>query len=289
MATVAPGPRFFPHLFSRLNFSPARAPGAPSSIVESSLPFFPELTPACLRCHLPGKSPEGTILLPDGSRPSATTRWGGRIQLPRKKLESPAEGVSRRTFLKGAGIAAAAVGVSGVDVAGETPSSQESLIVGPGPVPFQLTINGDTRSIEVPPSTTLLDLLRDKLGMTGSKRVCDRGSCGACTVMFDGKIVDSCSILAIDAVGREITTIEGIGTPENLSALQQAFIECDALQCGFCTPAMVVSCTALLNDNAKPTRDEIRAGISGNLCRCGTYINVFEAVEKTSGQGGRDD
>jgi len=209
--------------------------------------------------------------------------------LPRKKLESPAEGVSRRTFLKGAGIAAAAVGVSGVDVAGETPSSQESLIVGPGPVPFQLTINGDTRSIEVPPSTTLLDLLRDKLGMTGSKRVCDRGSCGACTVMFDGKIVDSCSILAIDAVGREITTIEGIGTPENLSALQQAFIECDALQCGFCTPAMVVSCTALLNDNAKPTRDEIRAGISGNLCRCGTYINVFEAVEKTSGQGGRDD
>ncbi|HIA27244.1 MAG TPA: (2Fe-2S)-binding protein [Planctomycetes bacterium] len=211
------------------------------------------------------------------------------MQLPRKKLESPAEGVSRRTFLKGAGIAAAAVGVSGVDVAGETPSSQESLIVGPGPVPFQLTINGDTRSIEVPPSTTLLDLLRDKLGMTGSKRVCDRGSCGACTVMFDGKIVDSCSILAIDAVGREITTIEGIGTPENLSALQQAFIECDALQCGFCTPAMVVSCTALLNDNAKPTRDEIRAGISGNLCRCGTYINVFEAVEKTSGQGGRDD
>ncbi len=209
--------------------------------------------------------------------------------MPRKKLESPAEGVSRRTFLKGAGIAAAAVGVSGVDVAGETPSSQESLIVGPGPVPFQLTINGDTRSIEVPPSTTLLDLLRDKLGMTGSKRVCDRGSCGACTVMFDGKIVDSCSILAIDAVGREITTIEGIGTPENLSALQQAFIECDALQCGFCTPAMVVSCTALLNDNAKPTRDEIRAGISGNLCRCGTYINVFEAVEKTSGQGGRDD
>lgn len=206
--------------------------------------------------------------------------------MTQKKLESSADGVSRRTFLKGAGIAAAAVGVSGAEAAEFEAAPREMSVVGPGPTAFELSINGTSHAVEVRPSMTLLDVLRDELEMTGSKRVCDRGSCGACTVMLDGKIVDSCSVLAIDAVGSEVTTVEGIGTPENLTALQQAFIDCDALQCGFCTPAMVVSCTALLHENKKPTRDEVRAGISGNLCRCGTYANIFEAVEQATGEGG---
>lgn len=198
------------------------------------------------------------------------------------------EKVSRRTFIKGAS-AVAAVGVvqipgaaAGIDKVGVEPD-----ILGPGPVSIRLRVNRSDLDVEAPPSTTLLDLLRDHHGLTGTKRVCDRGSCGACTVLIDGRVVDSCSMLAIDAIGSEITTIEGIGTPENLSDLQQAFIETDALQCGFCTPGMVVSCTALLEQNSSPDRDQIRQGIAGNICRCGTYQNVIEAVEYASRKGGK--
>ncbi|MEE2889992.1 MAG: (2Fe-2S)-binding protein [Planctomycetota bacterium] len=206
-----------------------------------------------------------------------------------KKPEEPPEGVSRRLFLKGAGVAAAAVSVAQLpsDVQATSGAEDEPTILGPGPVPIPLRINGVDRQSEAAPSTTLLDLLRDHQGLTGAKRVCDRGSCGACTVLLDGRTVDSCSMLAIDAVGREITTVEGIGTPENLSDLQQAFIEKDALQCGFCTPGMVVSCTALLKENPTPDRDQIRRGIAGNICRCGTYQNIIEAVEHASRKGGK--
>ena len=206
-----------------------------------------------------------------------------------KKPEEPPEGVSRRLFLKGAGVAAAAVSVAQLpsDVQATSGAEDEPTILGPGPVPIPLRINGVDRQSEAAPSTTLLDLLRDHQGLTGAKRVCDRGSCGACTVLLDGRTVDSCSMLAIDAVGREITTVEGIGTPENLSDLQQAFIEKDALQCGFCTPGMVVSCTALLKENPTPDREQIRRGISGNICRCGTYQNIIEAVEHTFRKGGK--
>lgn len=202
--------------------------------------------------------------------------------------EEQRDGVSRRTFLKGAG-AVAAVGVSQIPATAVGPVGQEADVdvLGPGPVPIRLRINKTDREVEAPPSTTLLDLLRDHHGLTGSKRVCDRGSCGACTVLLDGRVVDACSMLAIDAVGREITTVEGIGTPDNLTALQQAFVEKDALQCGFCTPGMVVSCTALLAENPKPDRDQIRQGIAGNICRCGTYQNIIEAVEHTSRKGGK--
>lgn len=202
--------------------------------------------------------------------------------------EEARDKVSRRTFIKGAG-AAAAVGVvqipavgAGIDSTADGPD-----IIGPGPVSIRLRVNQSDLAIEAPPSTTLLDLLRDHHGLTGTKRACDRGSCGACTVIIDGRIVDSCSMLAIDAVGCEITTVEGIGTPENLSDLQQAFVEKDALQCGFCTPGMVVSCTALLAENPKPSRDQIRQGIAGNICRCGTYQNIIEAVEHTFRKGGK--
>jgi len=206
-----------------------------------------------------------------------------------KKPEEPPEGVSRRLFLKGAGVAAAAVSVAQLpsDVQATSGVEDEPTILGPGPVPIPLRINGVECQSEAAPSTTLLDLLRDHQGLTGAKRVCDRGSCGACTVLLDGRTVDSCSMLAIDAVGREITTVEGIGTPENLSDLQQAFIEKDALQCGFCTPGMVVSCTALLKENPTPDRDQIRRGIAGNICRCGTYQNIIEAVEHASRKGGK--
>ncbi len=206
-----------------------------------------------------------------------------------KKPEEPPEGVSRRLFLKGAGVAAAAVSVAQLpsDVQATSGTEDEPTILGPGPVPIPLRINGVECQSEAAPSTTLLDLLRDHQGLTGAKRVCDRGSCGACTVLLDGRTVDSCSMLAIDAVGSEITTVEGIGTPENLSDLQQAFIEKDALQCGFCTPGMVVSCTALLKENPTPDREQIRRGISGNICRCGTYQNIIEAVEHVSRKGGK--
>ena len=206
-----------------------------------------------------------------------------------KKPEEPPEGVSRRLFLKGAGVAAAAVSVAQIpsEVHGSNGTEDDPTILGPGPVPIPLRINGVECQSEAAPSTTLLDLLRDHQGLTGAKRVCDRGSCGACTVLLDGRTVDSCSMLAIDAVGSEITTVEGIGTPENLSDLQQAFIEKDALQCGFCTPGMVVSCTALLKENPTPDREQIRRGISGNICRCGTYQNIIEAVEHVSRKGGK--
>lgn len=206
-----------------------------------------------------------------------------------KKPEEPPEGVSRRLFLKGAGVAAAAVSVAQLpsDVQATSGTEDEPTILGPGPVPIPLRINGVECQSEAAPSTTLLDLLRDHQGLTGAKRVCDRGSCGACTVLLDGRTVDSCSMLAIDAVGSEITTVEGIGTPENLSDLQQAFIEKDALQCGFCTPGMVVSCTALLKENPTPDREQIRRGISGNICRCGTYQNIIEAVQHVSRKGGK--
>lgn len=199
--------------------------------------------------------------------------------------EQQQEGVSRRAFLKGAS-AVAAVGV--VQIPAVTSGEETAVdLLGPEAVPIRLRINEVDKEIEAPPSTTLLDLLRDHHGMTGTKRVCDRGSCGACTVLIDGKVVDSCSMLAIDAVGCQITTVEGIGTPENLSELQKAFVEKDALQCGFCTPGMVVSCTALLAENPTPSRDQIRQGIAGNICRCGTYQNIIEAVEQASRKGGQ--
>ena len=201
----------------------------------------------------------------------------------------PPRGFSRRAFMQSAGLTVAAVGVAGPgasSLAAGVRTDDGVPIVGPGPVAMKIRVNGSERTITVPPSTTLADALRDTIGLTGTKRVCDRGSCGACTVMLDGATVDSCSMLAIDAVGREVTTVEGCGTPEKPSAVQEAFVECDALQCGFCTPGMVVSCTALLKSNPSPTRAEVAEGISGNICRCGTYQNIFEAVDRVSKKGG---
>jgi aerobic-type carbon monoxide dehydrogenase small subunit (CoxS/CutS family) len=184
---------------------------------------------------------------------------------------------SRRTFLKTAGVGAAATGLVGLDA-----QPARSPVVGPDAVPIKLMINGTAYPVSVEPRVTLLRVLRNQLELTGAKEVCDRGGCGACTVLLDGQPVNACLMLALDAEGHEITTVEGLGTPERLSPLQAAFVECDALQCGFCTPGFVVAGTALLRKNPDPSLPQIQDALAGNLCRCGTYGRVFEAVQKAA-------
>jgi aerobic-type carbon monoxide dehydrogenase small subunit (CoxS/CutS family) len=153
-------------------------------------------------------------------------------------------GVSRRSFLKGVGATSVAGTVLGASAAESVEAAEPASPVGPGEVDITLNINGQDRRLSVEPRTTLLDALRDRLDLTGSKKVCDRGTCGACTVMLDGRPIYSCTMLAIAAQGSKITTIEGLGSPEKLSAMQAAFVEHDAQQCGFCTPGFVVACSS---------------------------------------------
>jgi aerobic-type carbon monoxide dehydrogenase small subunit (CoxS/CutS family) len=195
--------------------------------------------------------------------------------------ESRTPGFSRRNFLKTAGVGAAASTVVGVGSA----CSTKPTLLGPDAVALKLRVNGATQRVTVEPRVTLLNALRNHLDLTGAKEVCNRGGCGGCTVLLDGDPVNACMMLAADAVGHEITTVEGLGTPERMSTLQEAFVEADALQCGFCTPGFVVSGTALLARNPDPSLDEIKDGLAGNLCRCGTYGRVFEAVQKAAGRG----
>jgi carbon-monoxide dehydrogenase small subunit len=144
----------------------------------------------------------------------------------------------------------------------------------------KLTVNGETYEVLVEPNSTLLDLLRDHLRLTGTKRGCDAGDCGSCTVLMDGKPVNACLVLALKAEGREIITIEGLsGGTTKLHPIQEAFIEQGAIQCGFCTPGMILSAKALLDRNPRPTEEEIRAGIAGNLCRCTGYEKIVEAIK----------
>jgi xanthine dehydrogenase YagT iron-sulfur-binding subunit len=146
-------------------------------------------------------------------------------------------------------------------------------------IPIQITINGEPRSIEIQLSTTLLDLLRHDLALTGTKKGCDHGQCGACTVLIDGRRINSCLQLAVMQDGKEITTIEGIGQGNQLHPLQQAFIDRDAFQCGYCTPGQICSGIALIQEGHAVTRDEIRELMSGNICRCGAYPNIVDAIE----------
>ena len=144
---------------------------------------------------------------------------------------------------------------------------------------MKLTVNGKEHELEVHPLARLLDLLRDTLGLTGTKEGCGKGECGACTVIMDGKTVDSCLVLAWQADGKEILTIEGMGTPDSLHPIQEAFIRNGAVQCGYCIPGMVLSTKALLDDNPHPTEPEIRQAISGNLCRCTGYQKIVDAIQ----------
>jgi xanthine dehydrogenase YagT iron-sulfur-binding subunit len=149
---------------------------------------------------------------------------------------------------------------------------------GPGQVSFQLNVNGQVQSVSCEPCLTLLQVLREQLGLTAAKQVCDRATCGACTVLMNGKRVYACSILAIDAQDGKIETVESLAPGSTLTALQQAFIAADASQCGYCTPGFVMSATAFLADTPSPTRDDIRKGMCGNICRCGTYAGIEEAL-----------
>ena len=191
--------------------------------------------------------------------------------------ESATPAFSRRSFLKTAGVGAAATTMVGVGA-----KSQAAQVLGPDAITLSMKVNGAVRQVTVEPRVTLLDALRNHLDLTGTKQVCDRGGCGACTVLFDGEPVNSCLILAADAEGHEITTVEGLGTPEKMSPLQAAFVEKDAMQCGFCTPGFVVAGTALLARTPAPTLDQIKGGLAGNLCRCGTYGRIFEAVQSAA-------
>jgi len=152
-----------------------------------------------------------------------------------------------------------------------------------------LRVNGESYEVAVEPRTLLLDVLRERLGLTGAKRACDFGNCGSCTVLMDGKPVLSCLILAVDAQGKEILTVEGMAKDGQLHPLQQAFIDHGAIQCGFCTPGMLLSAKALLDENPQATEEEVRQAISGNLCRCTGYHKIVEAIidaaQSTGGEG----
>ncbi len=148
----------------------------------------------------------------------------------------------------------------------------------PSTLSVSLTINDTAHRLDIDPGVTLLDLLRERLQLTGAKKGCDHGQCGACTVLVDGRRINSCLKLAVTLDGAEVTTIEGIGTPEALHPLQQAFIDHDAFQCGYCTPGQICSAKALINEGHASTREEVREWMSGNLCRCGAYTNITDAV-----------
>jgi xanthine dehydrogenase YagT iron-sulfur-binding subunit len=159
-----------------------------------------------------------------------------------------------------------------------TDRTAASETFGPQAAPLTLLVNGVPRTAPVDPATTLVEFLRDGLGLTGTKVGCDRGACSACTVWIDGNVAASCMTLAYDARDRQITTIDFLAADGKLHPVQQAFIEHDALQCGFCTPGMVMSCARLVNQSPHCTLDDVQAAVSGHLCRCGTYPNVFKAT-----------
>ncbi|GBC81669.1 Putative xanthine dehydrogenase YagT iron-sulfur-binding subunit [bacterium HR10] len=188
--------------------------------------------------------------------------------------------LSRRDFLKVSGITLTVPLIAGPRVL--RVAGAEVKVFGPGKVPMTFTINGKTYRAELEPRVTLLDALRNEFDLTGAKRVCDRGTCGACTVLLDGKPVYACSVLAIEAQGKAITTVEGLLQEGRLHPIQQAFIENDALQCGFCTPGFVVACKALLDRTPNPTPEDLVRGLGGNLCRCGTYVGIRAAIAQAA-------
>lgn len=201
--------------------------------------------------------------------------------------------LSRRGFLKGLSVGTLSTGVLSETSSDETSDAildkaraAKSGIKGPEAIPIVLKINGKRRRIEIEPRVTLLDALRNHLDLTGSKKVCDRGTCGACTVLIDGDAMYACSLLAIEVQDREITTIEGLGNPKQMSEIQNAFVERDAQQCGFCTPGFITACSAFVRDHPDASIEEVRNGLGGNLCRCGTYAGIILAASNVAKRKG---
>jgi xanthine dehydrogenase YagT iron-sulfur-binding subunit len=199
----------------------------------------------------------------------------------RKKIEPEKPGVSRREFLKISAITVSVPAVVGPTVL--KVNGEEVPVYGPGKTPITLTVNGKKYTADLEPRVTLLEALRDNFDLTGAKRVCDRGECGSCTVLLDDRPVYACSVLAIDAQGRNIITVEGITAGEALNPVQHAFVANDAQQCGFCTPGFVMASYALLKKSPNPNREQVVKGLSGNLCRCGTYFGMRGAIAQMTG------
>ena len=193
-------------------------------------------------------------------------------------------GFSRRHFLKGLGTTAVATAAAPAQtVAAELEKANAQKTVGPGAVPVMLEVNGRTLQFRIEPRVTLLDALRNYSSLTGAKEGCDRATCGACTVLLDGRPVYSCMKLALEAQGHAVTTVEGLAQNGQLTQVQRAFLERDALMCGYCTPGFLMSVTALLRKRPRPTAAEVRHACAGNLCRCGTYPRVLEAALQAAG------
>jgi xanthine dehydrogenase YagT iron-sulfur-binding subunit len=201
---------------------------------------------------------------------------------PKQKVDDNS-GVSRRDFLKISTISAAAVPILGTKVVHA--AGEPVKIFGPGKVPVELTVNGQKHTLHLEPRVTLLDALRDQLDITGAKRVCDRAECGACTVLLDDRVVYACSVLAIEGQGKPITTVEALMQGDKLHPIQQAFVDNDASQCGFCTPGFVLAFKAFLDQHPHASPEEIRRGLSGNLCRCGTYHGIHLAIAQMAQKG----
>ena len=198
--------------------------------------------------------------------------------MPKRKDEP---GFSRRSFLKTVGASSVAAGVLGKPPGADAQAVKE---VGPGAVNITLNVNGKPMPLSIEPRVTLLDALRMRADITGSKRGCDRGACGACTMIVDGRTVYACSTLAIEVQGKKIRTVDGLAAANGqLHPVQQAFCDKDALMCGFCTPGFIMASVGLLEKQPNATPEQIRKGLDGNICRCGTFNRIFEAVSSVKG------
>jgi xanthine dehydrogenase YagT iron-sulfur-binding subunit len=204
------------------------------------------------------------------------------VKTPEEPMEDRS-GVSRRDFLRISTIAAAVPVVSGPKMV--LAAGEQVPVHGPGKVPMTFNVNGKTYKASLEPRVTLLDALRDSLDITGAKRVCDKAECGACTVLLDDKPVYACSMLAIEGQGKKITTVEALMENGKLHPIQQAFVDNDASQCGFCTPGFVVACKAMLDKHPNPTPDDLLHELSGNICRCGTYAGIRGAIAQAARKG----
>jgi xanthine dehydrogenase YagT iron-sulfur-binding subunit len=194
---------------------------------------------------------------------------------PKDENEKERFSVSRRDFFKTAGVGSLAAGIT--TLAEEVQAQTGPKVVGPGEIPVTLLVNGKRVDLHIEPRVTLLDAIRTRAGLIGNKRVCDRGACGACTMIVDGRTVYSCSTLAIDVQGKQIRTVDGLAQGNTLHPVQQAFCDVDALMCGFCTPGFVMASVALHEKHANVTREIAARELDGNICRCGTFTRIMEA------------